>query len=116
MSDKQKTHSHFDQYIQHKALSFKFDDSGNVLDVMLDKSDDGQIGGIKFKNVCAKLTEQLVDEMDGICGMLQMSKRQFIELAVIEALERCNSIFEEVDVFEYENARENARKAKKEGV
>lgn len=104
MTDKQKTHSdYFDQYIQHKALAFKFDDSDKMLDMILADKDDGQIGEVTFKNVCAKLTEQLVDRMDNTCGLLGISKRKFIELAVCEALERCDAIIEEVDPFEHHN-------------
>jgi hypothetical protein len=103
MNNKQKTHTdYFNQYIQHKALAFKFDDSDKLLDMMLSqKENEEQIGGVKFKNVCAKLTEQLVDRMENTCGVLQISKRKFIELAVIEALERCDAIIEEVDPFEH---------------
>lgn len=108
----QKKHSdYFNQYIQFKALSFKFDDSDKLLDMILaERENDEQIGEVKFKNVCAKLTEQLVDKMEDTCGMLGISKRKFIELAVCEALERCDAIFEEVDPFEF--ARETKEAAK----
>lgn len=108
MSDKQKKHSdYFKQYIQFKALSFKFDDSDKLLDIILaERENEEQIGEVKFKNVCAKLTEQLVDRMEGTCGMLGISKRKFIELAVCDALERCDSIIEEIDPFEFAREEE----------
>jgi hypothetical protein len=99
MIESPKTHpNYFHQYIQHKALSFKFLD-GN--DKLLDKIIEEENSPLIFKNVCAKLPEQLVDRLDGTCGMLQLSKRKFVELAIIEALDRCDAIIQEIDPFEF---------------
>ena len=37
-----------------------------------------------------------------------MSKRQFIEMAIIEALDEVDKVLQEVDAFEYVEARQEA--------
>ena len=109
---------YFDQFIQHRALSFKFSVSGgagNSLDMLEQafasgaaqlvdhegKPKPGTIDDvIPMQNVCAKLTVELVQQMEEKLNILEMSKRQFIELAVIQALHRIDEIFADVDVFE----------------
>lgn len=111
---------HFDQYIQFRALKFKFSALGSMtLDDMermiesgalLKSDDDGktvrptsleEISPIPLRNVCAKLSVQLVERLDNALGILDISKRQFIELALIEALDKVDQVLEDVDAFEY---------------
>lgn len=39
-----------------------------------------------LKNVCAKVTSQLSEEIDQVCGFLGISKRRFLEAAFIDAV------------------------------
>lgn len=112
--------NHFDQYIQFRALKFKFSALGSVtLDDMermvengsiLKSDDDGktvrrttleEISPIPLRNVCAKLSVQLVERLDNALGILDISKRQFIELALIEAMDKVDKVLEDIDAFEY---------------
>lgn len=119
--------SHFDQFIKYRALRFKFDslgsstlgefeseiESGSVL-----KSDDGQtvrstsleevFPQLRIKNVCAKLSGDLVDRLDNSLGILGMSKRDFIEMALVEALDRVDQELADIDAFEFIEARQAA--------
>lgn len=49
----------------------------------------------QIKNVCAKISVQLSDRLDSTVGLLGISKRRFIEAAIIDALEKANRIMEE---------------------
>lgn len=101
----------FDQFIQYKVLGFKFaglNSADNIAKAA--KHEDGTpvtldeiyaSQGIELKNVCAKLSSQLVERMDNTLGILGMTKREFIELALIEALERVDIVLDETDAFEY---------------
>jgi flavin-binding protein dodecin len=72
---------------------------------------------IPLRNVCAKLSVELVDRLDNALGVLSMSKRQFIEMAIIEALDEVDKVLQDVDAFEYvegrsiEEGREEERQA-----
>jgi hypothetical protein len=52
-------------------------------------------------NVCAKVSTQLSQEIDHYCNLLNLSKRKFLEAAMIDALERMKTIASEEGVFDY---------------
>lgn len=111
--------THFDQFIQYRALKFKFSSLGSVgidsIERMVESgallhSDDGktvrpttleEACPIPLRNVCAKLSVQLVERLDNTLGIIDISKRQFIELALIEALDKVDKVLEDIDAFEY---------------
>jgi hypothetical protein len=94
--------SFFEKKITHKSLSFMLDDSAKLIDLVLD-SDDGEEIKAKFKlkNVCAQLGEPLIQRLENTLGILNMSKREFLELAIIEALNKADLIMKEVGLPEY---------------
>ncbi|PJN81889.1 hypothetical protein [Bacillus velezensis] len=53
-----------------------------------------------IKNVCAKVSVALSDRLDEICGQLEISKRQFIEAALIDALAKADEIMVGEGVYE----------------
>lgn len=115
--------SYFDQYIQFKALGFKFAGMGSLsisdLERMVEGGSLGQdVNGtfvpaqtledvcpIPLRNVCAKLSVELVDRLDNSLSILSMSKREFIEMALIEALDKVDQVLEDIDAFEFHEAR-----------
>lgn len=102
-----------DQEILMRSLQFKSmlegQSSGNneamekVIEEHAAKSD-------QFKTVCAPISVPLFERMSHTMQILSMSKRQFIEMAIIEALDRCDEIMDEVDVFESTRSEGEATK------
>jgi len=88
----------FNQFIQYKALSFKFDNSSMLIDAVIE---DDKENRLPLKNVCAKLHVSLVKRLDNRLNALSISKREFIEYAIIEALDKTDEIMEEVDALEF---------------
>lgn len=111
--------SNFDQFIQYRALHFKFttpgsslgdmeamlqggmmtirDEAGNPVEPTLENALEGT--GLEIRNVCAKVPASLVAELDNTLSILQMKKRDFIEMALRDALERASKIIDDVDAF-----------------
>lgn len=56
--------------------------------------------GTQLKNVCAKVSSELSDKIDSICDLLDISKRRFLEAAMIEAVEQASAIIKEEGVIE----------------
>jgi hypothetical protein len=120
--------THFEQFIQHRALSFKFNSMGTLTMCQIERmvengsirKEDGSlctledVVPLKLQNVCAKLEQTLVDRLDNALSVLDMTKRDFIELALIEALNKVDAILDETDAFEFVNAR--AERGEPEGV
>lgn len=66
-------------------------DGGQILDRLMKEAPEGT-----FRNVCALISSELFNELDGLCGLLEISKRLFIELAIVEAIKKAASVMEEV--------------------
>lgn len=117
--------SYFDQFIKYRALKFKFESMGSfsISEIermvengsILHSDDDGKTVRpstleealpIPLRNVCAKLSVELVDRLDNTLSVLDISKREFIEMALIEALNQVDIQLAEVDAFEYIEARQ----------
>ena len=88
----------FDQFIQLHALKFKESLSSGMPDSFADKLLESNPEG--SRQVCAVISQALFDDLESKCGMLEISKRRFVEGALIEALDKVSRILKEVDVFE----------------
>lgn len=94
----------FEELVTLKALKRKqlttegSDFSDQLVDDLLTKAD-----GDTFRNVCAHLSIPLADELDALCSALDISKRRFIEGALIDAVKRANAIVSQVKPFELES-------------
>mgnify|MGYP003652308943 CR=1 FL=1 len=89
--------SHND-YLLMKALNYKYSNLkpfGDVLDYI---EQTGQKAPIPIKNVCAKVPETLANELEEVCNILSMSKREFIEMAIIMMIEEVNTISVDHDI------------------
>lgn len=73
----------FDQLIQYKALHRQYTITGSLPDSLVEAaSSDSKL----VRNVCALITEDLFDQLEHTCGILGLTKRQFIEAALVECL------------------------------
>lgn len=88
--------TNFEQRVLHQSFKQKFSDQGNLIDMVIDQNPDIP----ELKNVCAKLHINLVNRLDDVVNHLGMSKREFIEIALIEAMDKAESILSEVEPFQ----------------
>jgi hypothetical protein len=54
----------------------------------------------EIKNVCAKVSVHLSDQIDEVCHLLDMQKRAFLEAAFVEAVLRARQIIEAEGVYD----------------
>lgn len=107
---------YFNEFFLRKALEFKHGPEGNTLDGLLDLflESGSEDFPIPMKNVCAKLTVELSDQIDGLCSLLEMPKRKFIEMAIINAIGKFEEIAKEYEIYEQYENKKNASEAAKE--
>lgn len=91
-----------EELVRLKALEKKrlFSGDGDIQDAMIDefmKRDGGE-----FRNMCAHISLPLYDEIENTCKLLDISKRRFVEGALIDAIKRANAIVSEVQPFDLE--------------
>ena len=89
---------HFDQFIQYRALAFKFEDF-KAVDHALENPE--VVERLKLRTVCTGIAPSVFDDLECLCNLLEISKRRFAELALIEAIEKANFILQQVDAFEF---------------
>lgn len=93
---------HFNEFIEHRVLAFKFgheEMNGAPLDFVIENHPEAI--GVDLQNVCARLPRSFVEELDKRIDLLGISKRQFIELALHDALNRVDAEIERRGVWDY---------------
>ena len=88
----------FEENIQLHALKLKATLSGpggRLLDQLLEQIESPQV-----RQMCAKVSSALYDDLESVCGLLDMSKREFIESAVSDALRRAHEVINATGVME----------------
>lgn len=105
--------TYMEELFLYKTLSHKMGSTHDVLDFLerggaLSKNT-ADIDAMT-KNVCAKISSELAENLDQMCNFLDISKRKFIETAIIEALNKANEIIKEVDPFPQEESGQTDEK------
>lgn len=90
------------ELLRLKALEAKrlANGGGDVQDALIDEF--MRRDGSEFRNICAHISPHLYDEIDNLCGSLDISKRRFVEGALIAAVKEAHAICAEVKPFELE--------------
>lgn len=83
----------FDEVIQLQVLKLKALSHGANMGRLIDQAiDQGQL--TELRQMCAKVHPLLIDRLDQVTNLLDMSKREFIEAAVSDALARAEEAIE----------------------
>lgn len=94
--------SHLDALVTEKVLGLLNDIRGSSDLLECVESSD-------LKNVCAKVSANLSDEIDRVSGFLGISKRRFLESAFVDAVEAAQEIIRREGLFEaYAQEQESA--------
>lgn len=86
----------FEQKMTFKALKTKFDDSERLFDSMLEDPQNADQVQKNYKNVCCMLSKPLTERLENTLKRLDMSKREFLELAIVDALDKAAVIVSSV--------------------
>lgn len=52
------------------------------------------------RQICAKVSPELVEQVDGVTSVLGLSKRRFIEAALVDAVQRAHAIMADEGLFD----------------
>lgn len=85
--------SDFNEFMHYRVLAFKYArQNTDLTEAVL--AHNAEAAPIELRQVCAKLTVELADRIDQTVSVLGISKRLFIERALIEALDQVQAIIE----------------------
>jgi len=90
-----------DEFLRYKALHQKaIHHNVGLMDLL----DSGSLkiadGESLTRNICAQISTPLFEDVEKYCDLLAISKRQFVELAIIDLLAKTRDIVTEVDPFD----------------
>lgn len=91
-----------DDLLKFKALSLKASlhnqFGSDLVDLAIDKNPEA----IKksLRNICAFISPELFAEVESVCNNLSLSKRQVVEMALLDFMKKVDSIMDEIDPFE----------------
>lgn len=94
----------FDEVIRYKALALKATISNNNLNGMFDHLLTDETP--ETRNICAIVSTTLFNNVENVTNLLSISKRAFVEQALIEAVERAHFIIKQVNPMESDEGRE----------
>jgi hypothetical protein len=92
----------FNETIQLQALRLKQSFQGSdpqLIDHFIEEAARQNPQALPMKNICAFVSQDLFDRVNACCDQLSLSKRRFVEMALIEALDRAETIVAEVNPF-----------------
>ena len=87
----------FNEFIKYRLLDFKYGSRSGGAAILEQALKDGSVPGVK--NVCVQLSSQLVEKWETKLEILGMSKREYVELLLVDSLERVDGLEAEVDPF-----------------
>lgn len=84
-----------ENYTKMRALEWADKDSNSVLldHLLAGKEGDGIRENMLTKRLQFDTTPELYAEVENVCTMLECSKRQFLEMAVCDAINKTNALF-----------------------
>ena len=90
------------ELLTYKILHFKnMGANTNLSDLIIEPSLEGESPTnlrLKLKNVCVKLSPQLVERLNNAISLLDMSKRLFIETALIQSLDEFDRLCSDLNI------------------
>jgi macrodomain Ter protein organizer (MatP/YcbG family) len=86
--------THLDRLITTHVLD-RIAENGEVTELALQNAPEGVT-----RQLCAKVSPQLAERVEQTCRILNLSKRRFIEAAIITALDEADQILEWEDFYE----------------
>lgn len=85
-----------DELLLYKALHLKATHHNQFL---FDAIDAGsiKIEGVQTRNICAQISQELFANVEACCELLNISKRQLVECALFDVLDKAHKIIADVD-------------------
>jgi hypothetical protein len=90
----------FEELIQLQVLKLKATAQGRIPGRLADALiESGELQAPELKQMCAKVTQELYARLENVTSALDMSKREFIEAAVMDAIVKAEDAIERSGAF-----------------
>jgi hypothetical protein len=86
------------QALKLKKLNSKgFDGPDLVEQLILQNPDSAKE---KLRNICAFISPDLFGEIDSLCSLLDLSKREFVEMALVDLVAKAHAVIQQTNAME----------------
>jgi hypothetical protein len=97
-----------DEILRLKALQLKQLNStgvsdGRIIDHLIDQEPEVQE---KLRNICAFISPALFADVEGLCSLLDLSKREVVQMALVDLVKKAGKIVDQVNPFNEAQAQE----------
>lgn len=95
------------QVIQLQALKLKSTIDGHhphAIDSIIAQPENAEALKQDFRNVCALISHHQFQQLENICSLLDLSKREVITMALSDFFPKVNGIVSDINPFESEDA------------
>lgn len=103
------------EIVKLQALKLKATIDGHhpqIVDSLLNSPANQEEVKKDFRNVCALITQGQFEALESLCSLLDLSKREVINMALSEFIPMANAIISEVNPFESQDAVEAQQESK----
>lgn len=93
------------QALKLKELNTRGYSGPNLVDSLIESNPDQ--AKQKLRNICAFISPEMFTNVEGVCNLLSLSKREVVEMALSDFLEKADNIIEEVGSFPAQAGKEH---------
>ena len=86
------------QALKLKKLNSKGYDGPDLVDQLVLQNPDAAKD--KLRNICAFISPELFADIDSLCGLLDMSKREFVEMALVDLVSKAHAVIDQTNAME----------------
>lgn len=92
--------NNLNEYLHYRALAAKHDNA-QVSAGLIDSHIEAVSAAFPTRQIATVVAATLVDDLDDLLAILKMTKRQFLEMALIDAMQKANEILDVHGVHEF---------------
>ena len=86
------------QALKLKKLNSKGFDGPDLVDQLILHNPDS--AKEKLRNICAFISPDLFGEIDSLCSLLDLSKREFVEMALVDLVAKAHAVIQQTNAME----------------
>lgn len=86
------------QALKLKKLNSKGFDGPDLVEQLILQNPDA--AKEKLRNICAFISPDLFGEIDSLCSLLDLSKREFVEMALVDLVAKAHAVIQQTNAME----------------
>jgi hypothetical protein len=85
------------QALKLKKLNTRGYDGMDLVQHLVDQNEEAKT---KLRNICAFISPELFEEINSLTNLLDLSKREFVEMALQDLVAKSHAVFEQTNAME----------------